>query len=500
MKKVVLLLALCLSCNLASAQFPIDFSRVGYMWGEKPIPDHHVSITLSAPSDGADMTSVIQEALDKVKSPGTVLLKEGQYNVSGTLYMRRSGVVLRGEGNGTVITATSYKRDPLIVLGKDTRRVTGERNRIVDDFTPAGQMWVRVDKPSKFSVGDRVDVVCEVNQKWVSDLKMDQIAQRRDGRKLKQWTPQEFVLRWERHVVKVKDGKIWLDNPIVMELDSQYVTSAYLEHVTWDRVSQCGIENMKLVSRYDPSVKLTMTSGKYEGLVYDGDEKHCWKAIEVRAAEHCWIRNIESAHFAFGLVSVVDGGKNITVRDCIVRDPVSRIFGGRRYAFHISSGQLCLFERCSAGHDRHGHATSSRASGPNVFVDCSMTNAFADMGPHLKWASGLLYDCCTTDGWIAVQDRAGYGNGHGWTAVSCVLWNCEAGTITCQSPWVNGKNWCIGCIARKTSGRRYDDALKRPDGVWESHGEHVAPLSLYRQQLEDRKELITKKVRQGKHF
>lgn len=53
MKKIVLFLALCLlSCNLASAQFPIDFSRVGYMWGEKPIPDHHVSITLSAPSDG----------------------------------------------------------------------------------------------------------------------------------------------------------------------------------------------------------------------------------------------------------------------------------------------------------------------------------------------------------------------------------------------------------------------------------------------------------------
>jgi hypothetical protein len=267
--------------------------------------------------------------------------------------------------------------------------------------------------------------------------------------------------------------------------------SATLDHVEWDRTMECGVENIRFESDKDPRVVDRLKSGKYKDLEYCSDEEHAWSAIEVKSAEHCWIRNVTAVCFGYSLVELKTGAKNITVRDCVFKDPVSVITGSRRYAFNISRGELCLIERCRAENDRHGFVTGARVPGPNVFVDCDMVNAFSDIGPHHRWASGVLYDCCRTDGLLAVQDRAGYGSGHGWAGVNFVFWNCVAETIICQSPWIGGKNWCIGCTGTKLPGRKYRDHMVRPDGEWISHGQHVSPKSLYRSQLESRKFRIT---------
>ena len=93
-----ILLCMSVAASASVSAVPVDFSRVGYMWGEKPIPDYPVQVTLTPPADGSDATALIQDALNKVKTPGAVLLKAGVYNVSGALVMERDGVVLRGEG------------------------------------------------------------------------------------------------------------------------------------------------------------------------------------------------------------------------------------------------------------------------------------------------------------------------------------------------------------------------------------------------------------------
>ena len=489
MRRLVLLLGLLTLCIVASAKFPIDFSRVGYMWGDKPLPEYPVRRILEAPVDGADMTAAIQEALDEVEAPGAVLLKAGVYNVLGALVIERDGVVLRGEGEGTVVVATGTSKRSLITIGKQTKAIYSKGSSITADFTPVGQMWVEVKAPAAFAVGDRVAVCCKVNDKWISDLRMDRIAQNASG-SVKQWDAKLYTLRWERIVMDVKGNKVWLDNPIVMELDSQYYTSARLEHVEWDRTSQSGVENIMLVSEYDKNVMTKQPSGKYKGLLYESDENHSWSAIDVVAAEHCWVRGVKSANFAHALANMKSGSKNITVKDCVSTHPVSVLTGSRRYAYHISGGQLCLVERCRTEHDRHGLVTGSKVAGPNVFLECEMVNAFADAGPHQRWASGVLYDNCVIDNLLVVQDRAGWGTGHGWAGVSFVFWNCDAAALICQSPWVTGKNWCIGCSGVKESGRKYTDGIVRPDGEWKSHEKKVSPGSLYRYQLARRKTKI----------
>ena len=451
--------------------FPIDFSMVGYQYGEKSIPDYPVLVTLTAPDDGSDATSLIQDAINGINSKGAILLKEGTYNISGRLVLSKSNIVLRGEGATTVIKATGTTQRTLLTLGKSTDAVYGGSSPITDNYVPVGQFWVTVENGSMFSVGDRVNITAGMNDAWISDLKMDKIAQNSTNTVV-QWRASEYVFRWERHVVKVEGNKVWFDAPIVMQLESKYVSELKLQHVSWDRITESGVENLKLDTEYDVND--------------DEDEDHAWSAIDVKAAEHCWIRDVRTTHFGYCAVELKQGSKNITVKDCRSTKPISTITGSRRYAFHINGGQYCLVEGCVAREDRHGYVTGARTTGPNVFLDCKMILSHSEIGPHHRWSTGVLYDNCQTDGQLAVYDRAGHGTGHGWTGVSFVFWNCSASKIICQNPWVSGTNWCIGCIGTIVSGRDYYDNLVRPDGVWLSRHVPVTPTSLYRHQLNRR--------------
>ena len=413
---------------------------------------------------------MIQEALDNVQAPGAVLLNSGEYLVSSSLTISESGVVLRGKGESTIIKATGTEQRSLINLGEGTKRTYGASCNIIEN-APVGQMWIKVQNASTFKEKDRVVVYLKPNEKWVDDLKMNQIP----GTSVTQWTPDDYEMFWEREVRAVNDDKVWLDCPLVYALDSKCAAEMSLRKISRERVQECGVEDLYLVTEYDPDV-----------VDKDGnrvDENHAWTAIEVQSAENCWIRNIKSAHFGLSLVELGNGARCVTVENCRSTRPVSKIEGSRRYAFHISKGELCLVKNCFAEHDRHGFVTAKLTPGPNVFLDCSMTNAYAGVGPHQRWASGVLYDCCQADKRLEVEDRGDWGTGHGWAGVNFVLWNCSARSVVCQSPWVCGQNWCIGALGTKDAGR-YDD---RPDGMWISHGKHVEPASLYRHQLEIRK-------------
>ena len=120
--------------------------------------------------------------------------------------------------------------------------------------------------------------------------------------------------------------------------------------------------------------------------------------------------------------------------------------------------------------------------GPTVFLDCLAEETHNDIGPHHRWACGQLYDN-VKGGQIHVQDRGQMGSGHGWAGNCQVLWNCEAPSLICQKPWIShAQNWAIGCIGSK--GKPILPG--RPEGWWESLGQHVAPRSLYLAQLKER--------------
>ena len=459
-----------------------DFSRVGYMWGDKPIPDYDVVTILTPPAAGSDATQLIQNAIDAMQGTGAILLKAGTYNVSGSILLNKSGVVLRGEGSNTIIKATGTSDRNLIEFGLRTSQqlMHISASEIITPRLAVGQLRVPVKEPWKFSVGDRVVIWRPATYKWLDDLKMTQIPQNSENRVI-QWDPADYNLTWERTVTAIEGDYIHIDNPVVMETSYEY-GGGWLMRCSWDRISGSGIENMHLDTEFNAAE--VDSKGRL------CDEDHAWSAVIVRAAEHCWVRGVSSSHFAFATVYNAVGAKNITVEDCHGYTPVSEIAGSRRYAFQYSGAQLCLVKDCTCEYDRHAFATShARTTGPNVFLRCSATNMYGDIGPHVGWTTGVLYDNVKTDSqYIAVQDRHNTAEGHGWAGVNFVLYNCEAPGIICQNPWVTGKNYAIGCVGVKYPHNRtnVDASFSRPDGEWVSAGVHVTPVSLYEDSLEKR--------------
>jgi len=453
-----------------------DFSRVGYHEGDKEIPTLPVVKTVEAPKDGTGGAQLIQDAINEVEKMkpdangyrGAILLKKGKYNVPDSLRINTSGVVLRGEGSGkdgTVIIAIGAGQRTLLHVsgGGALREVNGTRVKITDAFVPVGAKSFNVQSADNFKVGDKVILYRPSPENWIHDLKMDQIAARPGT---KQWKPGEYDLEYERVITKIEGTKVYLDNPVVMQMENQYGGGAIYKYTYTGRIKEVGVEDIRFESDYANNT----------------DENHGWIAVDVRHVENGWVRNVASQYFGYACVSTDNGSRNITVLNCVCTDAKSQITGGRRYSFN-NTGQLNLFMNCHAEDGRHDYVTGSKVCGPNVFYNSTAKNTHADIGPHHRWASGTLYDNIYSDGEINVQDRGNMGSGHGWSGVTQILWNCKASKVALQRPWVSGQNYCIGL-----QGGQAEGSFKgRMAGYWEGQNKKgLEPQSLYMAQFKAR--------------
>ncbi len=445
-----------------------DFSLVGYHGGDKTIPDVSIVKTISATEGNSE--KIIQSAIDEVskKTPdkngfrGAILLKKGSYKIPGTIKIETTGIVLRGEGNETKLIATGTVQRALInISGKGTiLEIPNARAKITDEYVPVGAKSFTVASAQGFKVGDKIIAYRPGTEQWIKDLKMDQIVERNGT---KQWKPAEYNLSFERMITKIEGNKISIDNPIVLAMETKYGGGEIFKYSFDGRINNAGIENLYCESEYET----------------DTSENHGWDAIHFDKIENGWVRNVTSKYFGYSCVNLDDDSRNISVIDCNCFEPKSIITGSRRYSFN-NTGQMNLFMNCHTTEGRHDFVTGARTRGPNVFYNCSAKNTHADIGPHHRWGMGTLYDNITTDGEINVQDRGNYGSGHGWAGVNQILWNCTVKKATVQSPYVNGKNYCIGLKGEKSEGRFKD----RPDGEWEGQNkEGLQPKSLYIAQL-----------------
>lgn len=453
-----------------------DFSRVGYHQGDKPIPEIPVRLTIT-PGPDSSSQGIIQAALDKLSLVpadsngfrGTILLKKGIYRIPGTLHVHAGGIILRGEGDGpggTVLLASGKgKRTLLEISGKGRpEEMPGTRTKITDAHVPAGAFSFQVEDASRYRAGDEIMLVRPGTGRWIHDLKMDQITLRKGTR---QWEPDEYNLEFERTITRIEGNRIFIGNPVVMEMEDRYGGGYIYKYRFKGRLQEDGVEDIRFQSDY---------SGEY-------DEDHGWTAIAINGLKNGWVRNVTSVYFGYSCISLGREAVQITVRDSKCLDPKSIITGGRRYSFN-NNGQLNLFMHLQTRGGRHDFVTGARTCGPNVFYDCTARDAHADIGPHHRWSMGTLYDNIVTDGEINVQDRGNWGSGHGWAGVTQVLWNCTAKKAAVQNPWVSGRNYCIGLRGGKYSGR----LPGRPDGIWEGQNKPgLQPRSLYLAQKEARK-------------
>ncbi len=446
-----------------------DFSQCGYMGGGVRLPDLPVKLILSPrrgmekemeqyTTKGAgegDDTERIQAAIDRVGAMpldkngfrGALLLKRGLYRVEGVLSIKASGVVLRGEGqgkNGTIILGTGKTKRTLVIAQGQRKisEVTGSRREIADTYVPWGVRSFHLKSASGLSVGDKVVVFRPFTDQWFKDIGMSKWINDKPlhGRPFK----------FERVITAIDRNRITLDAPTVNAMEGKYGGGFVYKYKEQGAISQVGIEHMRLISAYD--------------LKNPNDEAHGWDAVNVNGCVDSWVRNITAVHFGFACVQVRSHSKFITVQDCSYLKPISKSAGGRRYPFQFDDAQFSLFQRCYSERGRHSNSCSAAVRGPNVWLD--MVNDGHDVGPHHRWAMGILYDN-VSGGFFIAPDRRRYGN-HGYAGAQIVFWN--------------GFGYKLG-LAQPPTARNYSFGFSSSKG---KKDESAKPRSLYLQQLEER--------------
>jgi hypothetical protein len=274
------------------------------------------------------------------------------------------------------------------------------------------------------------------------------------------WKPGSRDLVWDRVILKIVRNLVTVDAPVTTAIETNF-GGGFVNTYSWPgRLENAGVENLRLESAFD--------AGNPK------DENHAWFAITMENAADSWVRQVAFRHFAGSAVAIYETCKRVTVEDCLSQAPVSEAGGWRRNTF-FTMGQQTLFLRCWAEHGRHDFAAGHAAAGPNAFVQCEDTLPEGDSGAIGSWASGTLFDNVRIDGGgLSLMNRGADGEGAGWAAANSVLWQCDASTISCESP-PTARNWAFGCWGEFAG-----------DGVWREANSSVRPPSLFVAQVADR--------------
>ncbi|MFV8466066.1 DUF6298 domain-containing protein [Flavobacterium sp. LB1P62] len=444
-----------------------DFSYAGYMASEKAIPNLENKIFV--PKQEEDATQKIQSAIDYVSNlkpdksgfRGAVLLDKGTFKISGTLYIKKSGVVLRGSGNtenGTILLGTGLERESLIrVLGVDDRKY-GDAFEFNTAYTPLGTQKIQLKNASKLKVSDEISISKSVTDNWIKELNMQDFGGETSWIG---WKKGDWDMTWNRVVTKINGNEITLNAPLTMSLDDVYGTSKVTIFSWPGRIEQIGIENILMKSTYNAS------NAK--------DEEHRWLGISIENTRNAWVKQVNFKHFAGGAVSVLKTALQITVEDCIATEPISEIASFRRHTFY-TEGQQTLFQRCYSEFGYHDFAVGGfGTTGPNAFVQCESHLPFENSGAIGSWATGVLFDIANIDGdALSYNNREQDGRGAGWTAANSVIWESSASKIECYSP-PTAQNWAFGVWGQFAG-----------NGHWKDVNGHISPRSLFYAQLESR--------------
>jgi len=489
-----------------------DASHAGYGGGGVAIPTVAVRETIW-PVPG-DNSAHVQAAIDRVSAlpldgngfRGALLLKAGYYRMASPISIKASGVVLRGEGmedTGTVLIGTGTGRPAVAPPPTGAAGTAGPRGRggppprptlvqiagasgpllneaskraVLDARVPVGARRFRVAAAKTFKRGDTVVVRRIGNQGWIDAVGMNSDAP--GGR----WQP--FNIEWDRVIVDVQGDSITIDAPITCAIESQWGGGEILKYDDADRIANVGVENLRGVSEFDPSVRTrnygNMDRDNYTAEEYYSDENHYSNFIILDNVKNAWVRNCTALHFVYSMVGTSRWSKWITVQDCVSREPISQRAGARRFVFALR-GQLALVQRCQSDKGRHSYMTGQPTSSGNVFLDCRATSAFSSSEPHEQWATGNLYDNIKAP----LTARFWKNINIGWAGANTVFWNCEGDFLVQKPP--TAQNYSFGHIG--LNGVIFNIPLQDPtkaNGHIESLDRHVTPRSLYLAQLRER--------------
>ena len=460
----------------------IDYSSAGYHGGGVALPTIPARATVS-PSGGDD-TAAIQSAIDAVAAlepdgrgfRGSVLLSPGTFNVSATLRITVSGVVLTGSGSGSSGSTINMTGSPftLLAVSGSGSYTQGSPVSMSDPYVPSGATSFNVSDASGFHVGERVLINRPVTAAWVHFVGMDTLV--RNGAP-QTWIAPGSVILTDRSITAIHGNRISIDVPLTDSFDSQYLNppgGTVAPYTFAGRISEVGIEHLAIVA---PNQAVTGT---------------LYQAVTVNSVQDGWLRDLHIQDTE-NSVTLSNTNKQMTLDSVNVVHTYAQTNSAAPADFALSGTQI-LANNCSV--TGHGNTwpfvVQAQVTGPIVVL-----KGFADdrgFAPHQRWATGLLCDSCQfpssymgDKSGVSYSNRGNFGSGQGWDAAWSVAWNVTTTYFLIQQP-PGTLNWCIGCTGTALSeAAPGGDGTIQPNGIYESPGVPVTPGSLYLAQLKQRR-------------
>lgn len=484
-----------------------DFSYAGYKNGNDTIPFLPFIKTIG-PVAGDNTNNINNALFETALSPadangfrGALLLLPGIYEVSGTIKLQFSGVVLRGSGDGddpasnTIIKGVGdspHQRSVLLAGGgaatlwKD--EYFGSKQNITSDTVLVGDNKFEVEDAAFYQVGDNIIIYHPCTEEWLNAIDYGGTHSSEGGAEPDDvpWTVGSQPIVFNRYITAINGNEITIDVPVFNSLIKDLSQSYIYKYMRQSMQTNIGIEDLRIDIEYNGS---------------EVDENHAWNAVDMFLIEDAWVRNSTFLHFGLSGVRT-NTATRITIENVNSLDPISRVIGGQRYNFQFyTASQQILFKNCYATNGRH-HWVSNGMSWTSgiVITGCTSSGAYTSSEGHRRWSMGILFDNYKElDGprpgynprLIGLYNRGYYGTSHGWSSANSVAWNADVnlGELIVQKP-PTAQNYAIGCFGENISGSG-ESTFNEPQGFVEGNNQAgLYPQSLYFAQLKDREDTL----------
>lgn len=471
----------------------MDFSSVGYKRGVVPLPDYAQvvapgQIVNVSPTAGDNLAS-IQAAIDQVSAfplnangfRGVVQLGPGNYEISNTVNISASGVILRGAGDGadaasnTILSYTGTEQINMVRVNGGFRSSANDSRGIMDKVVPAGATSMTVSSTDGWAAGSAVRIFRPSTTAWINEIGMGTGF-------TEAWAPgSDFNQTYERTITHVDHTRkrVFFDAPLADSIERRYTDGSGNAGRVASRINT-RIENV--------GVEGIRGNGRSRPLTDPNDEQHADTFVLFDNVADAWARDVTGQHLVYSTVRTGLAAIHTTVDDARSIDPYSVVTGERRYSF-LAEGQYGLMKNLSSDQGRHDFVNNVPTRGPNVFLDSVATNSTADVGPHRRWSTGTLFDNVTTNRDINVQNRWTSGTGHGWAGANMVIWNSTASRMFVQSA-KGTQNWVIGSTGSIANASQFGAPDVGIAPYFDANNQGPVTLggetSLYRAQLSQR--------------
>lgn len=456
-----------------------DFSFAGYRSGDRPVPTYPVTAKVTdfgaIPDDSVDDTAAFSAAV-KAAGPGALLVPKGRYILTDIISIRRSGVVLRGEGPGTVlffpkgleqihpspttntsgkpVSGYSWSGGFLTIQGS----ITSKPLAAVAQPAPRGARQLTVADAAKLRQG--MEILVEVHDDAQKTLLAALYAG--DPGNTSKIPAANFVATQPARVAAIDGNRVTLDRPLRYELRPEWKPTVSGFEAS---VAESGIESLTFEFPERPY------GGHFTEVGYN--------AVALTGVRDCWVRDIEIVN--------ADSGIHANSRFCTFEGLTFRTTPGATenrgcFGHHgvCISGTDNLITRFDFRHRFIHDLTSTKLAAGNVFSNGKGVDLCFDH--HKRAPHGNLF----TNIDLGAGTRPWQSGGGADLGRHCGAWTTfwgirSAATVTRKPDWSPALVNFVGVPLA-------DPASVDPKGLWiESPTEAISPANLHEAQLKQRR-------------